>query len=100
MTQYLSTKVIKQIKTAKLSNNQLSNLCDLINQYNNFKIEKIPFKRSILLQGIPGVGKTTIVNGLIKKILGSNKKNPDNKITILKFASIFNKITEFYPICK
>jgi AAA+ superfamily predicted ATPase len=89
---------IDQVLISKEISKETDIILDMFQQYNIFNQEKVPFKRTILFQGIPGVGKTTIINSLIKQILINNKENLKNRITILKFMGESNEIATFYKM--
>jgi SpoVK/Ycf46/Vps4 family AAA+-type ATPase len=81
--------------------------CQLISkmfeQYNTFKESGISTKRGVLLSGIPGTGKTTTVNALIKKILnagGTVFKLIQEKTTQQRLdptSSIFDMAKKYHP---
>uniref|UniRef100_A0A6M3L4P2 Putative ATPase domain containing protein n=1 Tax=viral metagenome TaxID=1070528 RepID=A0A6M3L4P2_9ZZZZ len=62
----------------------------LLDSYNNGG--ELPFKRNILLSGIPGVGKTTILNGIVEKAI-------EKKCTIIYVGSV-GDITEAYSFAE
>ncbi len=48
---------------------ELKLITGVFKNYQDFKNSNIPIRRGILLSGIPGTGKTTIVNALIKNVI-------------------------------